>query len=51
MNTKNYLSPSILLSSVKAETGFASSFGNDAANGSANFLIEQDDSSIDDTWE
>jgi len=51
MHTKTYTSPSVVKVELALESGFAASFGNDASNGAKNFIIGQDSSSYDSTWE
>ena len=51
MNIRNYTSPSFVTVELAAESGFAASLTDDASNGAKNFIIGQDSSSYDSTWE
>ena len=51
MNIRNYTSPSFVTVELAAESGFAASFTDDASQGAKNFIIGQDSTSDDNTWE
>lgn len=51
MRIRNYESPSFATVELAVGTGFATSFNDDASRGSKNFIIGQDSTSDDSTWE